>query len=232
MLDRLGGGLYLLIFIGTGVELRYLSLISTVLGLGVASLIFHLLLSDQPVAGKTPQNRRSLWIWPGLACPSTAPDDIWYAAGFLLFSAGGGALIAYARVRGRDELFLPCLAAAYVRAMLAALCLAPSTRHTCPRGDRHAAERRERLLRSSREGLREALGVRDQLVRLQRARPLRHPRQGRANGQVPELSRPPDARLTPSLRYTGLFEIGQVPPELPANLCWPPSRCPPGSLLP
>ena len=124
------------IVIGTGVELLYLSLISTVLGVGVASLVLNLLPHDESGAGGRESNdRRGLWVlyllvlFPAAALLlQTTSIDGWedasYVAGFSLLSLGGGALIGYIRVRGRERFFLPGLAAAYVGAMLAALCLA------------------------------------------------------------------------------------------------------------
>lgn len=124
------------IVIGTGVELLYLSLISTILGVGVASLVLSLLPHETPGAGGLGfKDRRGLWmvyllfLFPtALLLLRTTSIDGWedagYVAGFAFFSLGGGAVIGYARVRDRERLFLPGLVAAYVGAMLAALCLA------------------------------------------------------------------------------------------------------------
>jgi hypothetical protein len=121
--------------IGTGIELLYLSVISTLLGVGIASLTFHFLRRRSP-GEETHRPRRSLWglyllvLLPiatvmalnGLTLDS--PDDLWLVLGFFVFSAGGGALIGYVRVRGEDRLLLPGLGLAYAGSVLAALCIA------------------------------------------------------------------------------------------------------------
>jgi hypothetical protein len=121
--------------IGTGVELLYLSVISTLLGVGIASLTFHYL-SGPPSAGEKPEGR-SLWglyllvllpIAAFLTYKSVRLDgweDVPYVAGFLLLSVGGGVLVGYARLRHLEGFFLTGLAKAYAGSTLAALCIAP-----------------------------------------------------------------------------------------------------------
>ena len=60
---------------------------------------------------------------------NSVPLDGWedapYAAGFLVFSVGGGILVGYTRLRHLDSLFLTGMAIAYAGSILAALCIAP-----------------------------------------------------------------------------------------------------------
>ena len=59
-------------------------------------------------------------IWSSRAAIESQ-GDIVYAAGFFVFSAGGGALVGYVRGRALGGLFLAGMVAAYVGAILAAL---------------------------------------------------------------------------------------------------------------
>ena len=120
--------------IGTGVELLYLSVISTLLGVGIASVTFHFL-GRSKVGDK--QEGRSLWgLYLLVLLPVAAfltynsvPLDGWedapYVAGFLIFSVGGGILVGYTRLRHHEGFFLTGLAIAYAGSLLAALCIAP-----------------------------------------------------------------------------------------------------------
>jgi hypothetical protein len=49
-----------------------------------------------------------------------------------VFSIGGGVLIGHVKVRGHDEWFFPGLAAAYVAAVFAAVCVAALNAPTLP----------------------------------------------------------------------------------------------------
>jgi hypothetical protein len=121
--------------IGTGVELLYLSVISTLLGVGVASVIFHFFRRGPSIEEK--HEGWGLWgpyllvLLPVavILAYNSVPLDGWedapYVAGFLVFSIGGGILIGYTRLRHLDHLFLTGLAIAYAGSLLAALCIAP-----------------------------------------------------------------------------------------------------------
>src|SRR3989337_1366319 len=99
---------------GTGVELLYFSVVSTLLGMAIASLTSKLLRKTPP-AGEEQRGRRSLWIlYVLVVLPAMAflayhgvhvndRNDVLFLAGFLLFSAGGGVLIGQVRSRGHDQ---------------------------------------------------------------------------------------------------------------------------------
>ena len=126
--------------IGTGVELLYLSVISTLFGVGIASATFHLL-GCSKVGGR--HEGRSLWclylagpapVAAVLTYKQRPPRRVGgrpYVAGCLVFSVGGGILVGYARLRHLEGYFLTGLAMAYAGSLLAALCIAPSTCRTC-----------------------------------------------------------------------------------------------------
>lgn len=119
--------------IGTGVELLYLSVISTLFGVGIASATFHFL--GRPKVGEKHEGR-NLWgpyllvllpVAAFLTYNSVHLDgleDAPYVPGFLVFSVGGGILVGYARVRHLEGFFLTGLAIAYAGSLLAALCIA------------------------------------------------------------------------------------------------------------
>lgn len=121
------------VVIGTGIELLYLSLASTLVGLGVASLTLNFLHKRH---AEEAENHKSLWsLYLVVLLPVAALllwnsvhvyewYDLLFLAGFLVFSAGGGILLGYIRVMGHDQWFFPRLVAAYVGAVLAALCIA------------------------------------------------------------------------------------------------------------
>ncbi|MBA3473111.1 MAG: hypothetical protein H0T57_07755 [Rubrobacter sp.] len=131
------------VVVGTGVQLLYFSLIATLLGVGVASLASSFL-AKRRAAEKEPGNWKGWWLLyllvllPAaafLAYNSVYVDtryDVLFLAGFLAFSAGGGVLIGHVKVRGHDQWFFPGLAAAYVAAVFAALCIAALDAPTLP----------------------------------------------------------------------------------------------------
>ena len=129
------------VVIATGIELVYLSLVATALGVGIASLTLTFLRrrkrSRPPEGRKTRESSNGrLWsvllfvllplaallIWS--STPIDGWNDVGYLAAFVLLSVGGGALVGYVRMRGRDEWFFPAEIIAYAGAVLAALCLA------------------------------------------------------------------------------------------------------------
>jgi hypothetical protein len=122
--------------IGTGVELLYLSVISTLFGVGIASLTFHFLRRRRPSAEEKRWDG-GLWglyllvLLPVAAVltyssvPLDGLEDLPYVAGFLIFSIGGGLLVGYTRIRQLDGYFMTGIAVAYVGTLLAALCIAP-----------------------------------------------------------------------------------------------------------
>ena len=130
------------VVVATGVRLIYLSMIATVLAMGVATLLLHLLgqapdpADEHDSSEKRRRRRRGLWslFWvillPAgalLAWTTGRPDgwdDLLYLAGFILLSLVGGALIGYIKVQGRNDWFFSGLAIAYAGAILASLCLA------------------------------------------------------------------------------------------------------------
>ena len=127
------------VVIATGIKLVYLSLVSAVLGAGMASLTLTFLRRRK---GRPYRNDRreslngSLWslllfillpvavffIWS--TTPINGWNDAGYLAAFILLSAGGGTLVGYVRMRRRNEWFFPALVIAYVGSVFAALCLA------------------------------------------------------------------------------------------------------------
>jgi hypothetical protein len=110
---------------------------------GVASLTSSFL-ANRRAAEKEPGHWKGLWLLyllillPAavfLAYNSVYVDawhDILFLAGFLVFSTGGGVLIGHVKVRGHDQWFFPGLAAAYVAAVFAALCIAALNSPTLP----------------------------------------------------------------------------------------------------
>ncbi len=122
--------------IGTGIELLYLSAISTLFGVGIAALTFHFLLRHPSVA-ETRGAGNSLWglylivLLPVAAVltynsvPLNGWEDLPYVAGFLVFSIGGGVLVGYTRLWHLESYFLAGMATAYVGSILAALSIAP-----------------------------------------------------------------------------------------------------------
>lgn len=134
------------VVMATVIRLIYVSLIAKILGAAVAGMLFSHVRRHKkngnrregsPLGG-APQSRSPWSFVLLLLLPLAAallvsgdgpmddrPDnDLLYMAGFALFAFGGGTLIDYVRNRGRDGWFLPGLAAAYVAAILAAMCLA------------------------------------------------------------------------------------------------------------
>ncbi len=131
--------------VGTGVQLLYFSLVATLLGVGVASLIFGFLRKRHEEEDDQPVNRRGLWwvLYLLILLPVAAfmayssvhindALDVLFLAGFLTLSAGGGVLIGQVRLRGHDEWFFPGLAAAYAVTILAAVCIAALDTPTLP----------------------------------------------------------------------------------------------------
>jgi len=127
------------VVIATGIKLIYLSLVATALGVGIASLSLTFLRRRK----STPDGNDTRESWNGrlwsvllfvllpvaaLLTWSSTPIDGWndagYLAAFVLLSSGGGAIVGYASLRGRDEWFFPALVVAYVGAVFAALCIA------------------------------------------------------------------------------------------------------------
>jgi hypothetical protein len=129
--------------VGTGVQLLYFSLVATLLGIAIASLTSRFL-AKRRAAEKEPGNRKGWWLLdlfvllPAaafLAYNSVYVDawhDILFLVGFLVFSTGGGILIGHVKVRGHDQWFFPGLAAAYVAAAFAAVCIAALSAPTLP----------------------------------------------------------------------------------------------------
>ena len=131
------------VVVATGIRLIYLSVIATILGAAVAAMLLAVLRrkrsADGSPPGGAPQGGR-LWtimlilllplaaagllVWGDSPLDGRPDNDLLYMAGFALFALGGGALIDYARNRGRNGWFVPALAAAYAAAILAAMCLA------------------------------------------------------------------------------------------------------------
>jgi hypothetical protein len=136
------------IVIGTGVELLYLSVISTLFGAGIASATFHFLRRRPSAGGKGASG--SLWgpylffLLPVavILAYNSIPLDGWgeapYVAGFLFFCIGGGALVGYTRLRDLEGLFLTAMAVAYAGSVLAALCIAPLDTPNLPLMQIHA----------------------------------------------------------------------------------------------
>lgn len=125
------------VVIGTGVRLLYLSLISTALGVGIASLayrIFH----RQPQGNEEQPATIPLSGWWRLYAVVLLPvaalllwntitvegwGDVGLVAGFLGFSTGSGLVIGYARSSGQRKHFFTGMLVAYAGAILAALCI-------------------------------------------------------------------------------------------------------------
>ncbi len=128
---------------GTGVQLLYFSPVATLLGIGVASLTSSFL-AKRRAAEKEPGKWKGWWLLyllillPAAAflaynsIYANAWYDILFLASFLVFSTGGGVLIGHVKVRGHDQWFFPGLAAAYVAAVFAALCIAALNAPTLP----------------------------------------------------------------------------------------------------
>ena len=129
--------------VGTGVQLLYFSLVATLLGIGVASLTSSFL-AKRRAAEKEPGNWKGWWLLyllillPAAAFLAynsiyvNAWYDILFLASFLVFSTRGGVLIGHVKVRGHDQWFFPGLAAAYVAAAFAAVCIAALNAPTLP----------------------------------------------------------------------------------------------------
>ncbi len=129
--------------VGMGVQLLYFSLVATLLGVGVASLTFRFLAKRRETE-KEPGNWKGWWLLYLLVLLPAAAffaynsvyldawNDLLFLAGFLVFSIGGGVLIGLVKVRGHDQWFFPGLAAAYVAAVFAALCIAALNAPTLP----------------------------------------------------------------------------------------------------
>ena len=128
---------------GTGVQLLYFSPVATSLGIGVASLTSSFL-AKRRAAEKELGKWKGWWLLyllillPAAAflaynsIYANAWYDILFLASFLVFSTGGGVLIGHVKVRGHDQWFFPGLAAAYVAAVFAALCIAALNTPTLP----------------------------------------------------------------------------------------------------
>jgi hypothetical protein len=128
------------VVIGTGVKLLYLSLISTALGVGIATFayrFFHRLSRDgeEPLPAPVPLIS-GLWrlyvivllpsavflLWNTLTVNGW--NEIKYVAGFLALSIGSGVAMGYAMTRGQRSHFFAGLMVAYAGSVLAALCIA------------------------------------------------------------------------------------------------------------
>ena len=128
------------VVIATGLKLIYLSLVASALGVGIASLTLTFLRrrKSRPPEGKDIHESRNGRLWSVLlfvllpvaallvwsSTPIDGWDDVGYLAAFVLLSVGGGALVTYVRMHGRDEWFFPAAIIAYAGAVLAALSLA------------------------------------------------------------------------------------------------------------
>jgi len=127
------------VVIATGLKLIYLSLVASALGVGIASLTLTFLRRHRSrPEGKDTHESRNGRLWSvllfvllpvaALLIWSTTPidgwDDVGYLAAFVLLSVGGGALVTYVRMQGRDEWFFPAGIIAYAGGVLAALCIA------------------------------------------------------------------------------------------------------------
>ena len=99
------------VVVGTGVELLYFSVVSTLLGVIVAPLISTLLRKPRRASVEL-RGRKGWWgLYLLVVLPTTAflayhsayvndRNDLIFLAGFLMFSAGGGVLIRQVRSRG------------------------------------------------------------------------------------------------------------------------------------
>ena len=127
------------VVIATGFKLIYLSLVATALGMGIASLTLPFLQRRKSrLDGNDTRESRNGRLWSVLLFVllpvavfliwSTTPIEGWndagYLAAFVLLSSGGGALVGYASMRGRNEWYFPALVVAYMGAIFAALCIA------------------------------------------------------------------------------------------------------------
>jgi hypothetical protein len=126
------------VVIGTGVRLLYLSLISTALGVGIASLAYRFFHRASQEAGESPAPvPLSGWwrlyvvvllpvaaflLWNNITVSGW--DGIGYVAGFFALSTGSGLAIGYAWTRGERGHFYAGLVVAYAGSILAALCVA------------------------------------------------------------------------------------------------------------
>jgi hypothetical protein len=138
------------VVIGTGVRLLFISLLSTVLTMVVASATLHLLQKWNLTKGqpkrKEPEQHNSKWehlnkwerrLWrisPVILLPLVVlllikdfPFDTWYDlpfyAGYFIFSACGGFIIGYIRFRGQDRWIHHGLSLAFAGAIFGALSL-------------------------------------------------------------------------------------------------------------
>lgn len=142
--------------IWTGVRLLFLALISTAFGVGVSVLLVRafLYLGKQPGEDSEVLPGRRGWtvylllllpvavvvLWNSVRVNSVT--DLAYFVGFLAFSAGLGLVLGYVRWRSDRETFFNTAVAAYVGAIVAAVCLAASQTPPLPlveiRADRTA----------------------------------------------------------------------------------------------
>lgn len=138
------------VVIGTGVRLLAISLLSTLMIMGTASLTLHLLRKWKPAKGRAKhekqQNTLSGWerlnkwerrYWylslvallpiTVLLVVKTFPFDHWYDlpfyGGYLIFSAVGGVVLGYIRYWGHDRWLHHGLSLAFAGAVFAALSL-------------------------------------------------------------------------------------------------------------
>lgn len=125
------------VVIGTGVRLFYLSLISTALGVGIASLTYRLfhrrLQGDEAQPATIPLSGwwrlyavvllpvAALLLWNTVTVEGWG--DVGFVAGFLGFSTGSGLVIGYARSGSQKRHFFAGMLVAYAGAILAALCI-------------------------------------------------------------------------------------------------------------
>jgi hypothetical protein len=129
------------VVIETGIRLLFLALVSTAFGVGVSVLVIRalVLLGRQPgeasEVGKEGPRRWMLYLlllmplavvvlWNSVRITTGA--ELAYFIGFLVFSAGVGLVLGYARWRSDQEQFITTVVAAYVAAIIAAFFLAAS----------------------------------------------------------------------------------------------------------
>jgi hypothetical protein len=126
------------VVIGTGVKLLYLSLISTALGAGIATLAYRYF-HRVPRQGEelpTPVPVSGWWRLYAIVLLPVAVFLLWntltvggwseikYVTGFFALSTGSGLAMGYAMSRGQRSHFFAGLIVAYAGSVLAALCIA------------------------------------------------------------------------------------------------------------
>ena len=126
------------VVIGTGVKLLYLSLISTALGAGIATVAYRYFhrLSRDGGGSSAPLPLIGWWrlyvivllpvavflLWNTLTVNGW--NEIKYVVGFFALSIGSGVAMGYAMSRGQRSHFFAGLMVAYAGSVLAALCIA------------------------------------------------------------------------------------------------------------